>query len=520
VPKQKWRVVVAKLGASQVLHESSVEANNWMSALRAARQAMAERPSVPPGASCSIDAQGIATVLDPSERRKFVLSPLGAAAAEAPATAPAAAPPVAQPAEPAPAPPSSNKKKKFQTVALIPDQPAAPRQAIPVAGPTGSQAAAHSSGMQPPWQRNVAGQAPHEQPAPAASQPTPAQAAPTQPADEPPKKKKRFETVGFMDAFSARREPSAPVAPASVQPPAVQPGSSQAPRRPDSGSLRPRIDLELLLERNDDPTPANPLCYRERAYLMPRGTTVPEAEASARWKLAELQKALEPQPRGKFVNLAVFDHSWQDVPERPPVITLQWRDWRGDVAVDYPAAARESSLPPPSRPQDDRIADVFEALEELPRLHTPADGLDFAVRLLERTIPSEAISACLYDINTDELRFVALAGAGAASMQGRAVPRTGGLFGLAARNENRASVFSDVLVEPAYDPDIDTRPGIVPRNMLLRPITHERQLLGMIQLLNREAATFSIEDVNATNYIAERLAEFLHATRNRRRPLA
>ena len=45
---------------------------------------------------------------------------------------------------------------------------------------------------------------------------------------------------------------------------------------------------------------------------------------------------MEGKPRGKFVNLAVFDHRWKDAPERPPVITLQWRDWRNEVAVDYP----------------------------------------------------------------------------------------------------------------------------------------------------------------------------------------
>jgi hypothetical protein len=279
-------------------------------------------------------------------------------------------------------------------------------------------------------------------------------------------------------------------------------------------SQKPPSDLELLLARDEEPNSDNPLCYRERAYLLPKSTTIPEAEAALRWKLADLQKGLEGRPRGKLVHLAVFDHRWQDVPERPPLIQLEWRDWRGEVAVDYPAAARISSLPPPSRPTDDHLSEVFEALGELTKLHTPAEGLDLAVRLLGRTIPSQAISACLYDINTDELRFVALAGTNSELMQGQAVPRTAGLFGVAARAEHQASVYANVLVEPAFDPEIDSRPGLEAQSMLLRPLAHERQLMGMLQLINRSGAgPFSAQDVSAINYLAERLAEFLHRTR-------
>src|SRR5215831_10623074 len=118
VPTQRWKVLVAKLGASTVLHEGEVDATNWMSALRATRQAMSERPSLPPGASCTVDAQGIATVLDPSSRRKFVLSPVSHAldASQSP-RAPSA---VAQSPAPAPSPAAPKSNKRFETVAFVP----------------------------------------------------------------------------------------------------------------------------------------------------------------------------------------------------------------------------------------------------------------------------------------------------------------------------------------------------------------------------------------------------------------
>jgi hypothetical protein len=401
VPNRKWRVVVAKLGASSVLHEGDVEANNWMSALRAARQAMSERPSVPPGASCSIDADGVATVLDPGSRRKFVLSPLDTAVGSA---APKSAPEPEPPAAVAPAP-AQGKKKKFQTVALIPDELPASAP-LPVTGPTGSAAQNHSASMAavPPTS------GPSDKEPSGAQPPTPEPAQPSE-SQRPGRKKKRFETVGFAAEFSA----PAAAPPVASTPPASGPDAeARRDSTPSQTSQRPRPELELLLGRDDAPSEDNPLSYVERAYLLPKGCTVPDAEAELRWKLAELQKALASRPRGQFINLAVFDHQWNDVPERPPVIVLQWRDWRGEVVADYPAATRFSSMPPPSRPNEDRLAEVFEALEALPRMPTAADGLDFAVRLLERTVPAEAISACLYDINTDELRFVALSGARAA----------------------------------------------------------------------------------------------------------
>ncbi|HMI94006.1 MAG TPA: hypothetical protein VK509_21680, partial [Polyangiales bacterium] len=89
--------------------------------------------------------------------------------------------------------------------------------------------------------------------------------------------------------------------------------------------------------------------------------------------------------------------------------------------------------------------------------------------------------------------------------------------GQAARLEHHASVFKDVFVEPAYDPEIDSRPGLDARTVVLRPIVQEHQLLGMLQLINRTGKLeFSGEDAHLVSYIAERLAEFIHAARRQR----
>jgi hypothetical protein len=321
--------------------------------------------------------------------------------------------------------------------------------------------------------------------------------------------------------------PAAP--PASAKPPAsATPAASAKPSAaPASASMskppaKPPLELELLVERDQEPSEGNPLTYRERAYLLPKDGTVPEAEAALRWKLAELQQRLADVPMGKFANLAVFDHRWSDVPDRPPVVALQWRDWRNEIEVDYPAAhvskdgASGNQASAASQP-DERLTQAFESLHELSAFAAPADGLDFATALLADLVPSEGISGCLYDINTNELRFVSLHGPGAEHVQGTAVPPNAGLLGEALKAEDRAIVFSNAPGHDAFDITIDGRPGLEPREQLYRPVQFEGNLLGMLRLTNRRGGSFSREDAAVVDYVARRLAEFLNETRFQRR---
>ncbi|HMI91264.1 MAG TPA: hypothetical protein VK509_07870, partial [Polyangiales bacterium] len=424
-------MLVTKLGVDSVLYEGDVDATNWMSALRAAREGMAERPSVPPGVSCSIDGQGVATVLDPGSRRRFVLAPNrtpqpNAGGAPPPAQASAPRPEPVIPPNPLPVINSGQDHahqghgKRFETVAFVPEhmvERPVPVAGSPSSGPPPAQPAPVATAVAaavaaPAVAAAVAAPAVAAAVAAPAEQPVAAQAPVPAPAVDPApsRKKKKFETVAFAPVMDG---PAGALDPTPRDQPAVAPDvrvADSGPAAAHSSSMPPgrraNAELELLFERNEEPTEGNPLLYCERAYLLPRGTTVTDAEAALRWKLADMQRELESRRRGKLVNLAVFDHRWTDAPERPPVITLQWRDWRSEVVVDYPAAARHSSAPPssPGGGHDDRLADVFEALGALGRLSSAADALDFAVKLLERTVPCEAVAASLYDINTDELR--------------------------------------------------------------------------------------------------------------------
>jgi GAF domain-containing protein len=312
--------------------------------------------------------------------------------------------------------------------------------------------------------------------------------------------------------------------------PAVQKGATNAPkkrgdtvgyeqmapgRRASSSALR--RELDLLFTRNEEPTPDNPLTYRERAYVIPPGMSVSEAEAKLRFTLADLQEQIKDSGRGRFINLAAFDHRWVDQPERPPLVVLEWRDWRGEPIVDYPAAEHRSQSPRANAEPDDRLASVFEALHELPHMQTPHEAMELGLSVLESTVGAEAMSGCLYDINTDEMRFVAMTGPGAEQRRGTALPLTQGIFSRAARDEHAALVVQDLSEAPDFDPERDGREGLVAENLLFRPVAHEGRLLGMLQLINRSSGYFSAADVHLVSYIADRLAEYLHQARTRAR---
>lgn len=326
--------------------------------------------------------------------------------------------------------------------------------------------------------------------------------------------------------------------------------------------------LVTLGHRDEETSKESPLTYRERSYYWSPPAERSEVERALRAELINLQKALQGRARGQYINLAVFDHAFGDKPERPPVATLQWKDWRGEpvfawldelasaswkapqpgqpVASSYfpdPLApvgssyASVVSAPPtpvvpaaPTRPiatpmraptrrestgeQDLRLTIAFEAVQDLYFLATPADGLDFAVKLLAELVPSEAISGCIYDINTDEFRFVALTGEGANDRRAEAVRSKEGLFGVAAHGGRDNLIVPDVMNEPRFDPAIDGRHGLVARNMAFFVLHKADQLFGMLQLINRDnGQAFRDADVAVASYVANQMTAFLREKR-------
>jgi len=631
-----WKLVVAPLSAQSEAREAVVVAENWLSALRIARKELGEDGGVPPGASCVMAATGEVTIVDMATRRRFVLArttepetraksgehaalmeksppPIAPPSAQTQATAPAPSPrtistrPIAPAAAQAAPPPQANPaqaKPRSSTMAYSPEESAAIRsQLVAATQPEVSQ--------QSPLQ---AAPASPRQASPQVANPwvplTKAEPVPAAPA-------KRSNTVAYSpeDSAAARAQliaaqqaaavpptraqsqATSSVEPSKIAVPAAQPAKNATMAYLQSPFAAGSSTLVAVSRRDEDPSATSPLVYRERCYFSPNTGDRSLVEQALRAELANLRAELDPTRRGVFVSLALFDHYYQGKPQRGPVATLQWKDWRGEPVFAFnteraaavtptragepirtsfmpdahgtnaappatlvgspvaPAPAPAAKAPPARREvvvgarapsaalatpvhsardswpgmssahestgdQDRRLAIAFEAVQDLYFLGSAAEGMDFGVKLLSELVPCHAVTGCIYDINTDELRFLALTGPGAEQRRADAIPASAGLLGAATRSGKDSLVIADVASDPRFDPAADGRIGLLSENMLILPLHHAENLLGALQLTNRAHRNgFSDSDVAVCTYVSAQLSEFLQSKRmHARRP--
>jgi hypothetical protein len=92
----------------------------------------------------------------------------------------------------------------------------------------------------------------------------------------------------------------------------------------------------VLRKRQEEPTEASPITYREVAYIVDPSSSRGSVEALLWASFNSLSRELASRPGQKFVQLAVFDHKFDKRPERPPLGTLAWKDWRGNPVLTFP----------------------------------------------------------------------------------------------------------------------------------------------------------------------------------------
>jgi len=162
---------------------------------------------------------------------------------------------------------------------------------------------------------------------------------------------------------AAQVAPAVAPQPPHVMPPAAMPVpvAIHAPPAP----VPPRADVaasvpsQIIFKREQDPTEAMPLAYREYVYAVPPATTEAMAETLLATQLELVRASLERLPPGKLVNMAVFDVVFQGKPPVPPLLTLAWKDWRGAPVVSYPRRAPAPRSAVPVVPQPPATAPVL-----------------------------------------------------------------------------------------------------------------------------------------------------------------
>jgi GAF domain-containing protein len=129
-------------------------------------------------------------------------------------------------------------------------------------------------------------------------------------------------------------------------------------------------------------------------------------------------------------------------------------------------------------------------------------------------------SIFLYDEETDELVFAAVADEAEQSLLGMRIPSSTGIAGwvLSARTP---LVIDDLQNDPRHARDVAEKTGYVPKGLMAVPLLHDERALGVLQVLDRPSnSRFSLEEMELLGMFATQAAVALDLLASARRARA
>ncbi len=340
----RWFVEISALGVKPGTTTTlCVEAPQWQPALQKAR---ALRGDEGPLGNFSIELlEDGFRAIDPVSRLRYLVkrAPEDAAlTTSAPVDGPA-------PSSKADAPSSKTSPAASKVEAPDPEIPPPPRaramaQTIGFAS-QGAAIMSEAAKMAPA----APAAAPAPAPAAAAPTPAPAAAAVAPVAAGEPRRRKPAQTIAYSSVGSAAvLEAAAKIETARAAPPVV--AAPVAAPRPASPTAAPALpSYTLVNEREDKPSERSPLSYCEHVYAVAPGTSDDDAKRLILDRFESVRQGLEQARPGKLINLAIFDHVFQGRPQRRPLVTLSWKDWKNEPPeLQFPARDGVSMPPPPA----------------------------------------------------------------------------------------------------------------------------------------------------------------------------
>ena len=161
---------------------------------------------------------------------------------------------------------------------------------------------------------------------------------------------------------------------------------------------------------------------------------------------------------------------------------------------------------------EELFAQVFEEMAEIEFAgDTLEAGLQFALELAVKRIPSEAGWLLLADMNRRDLYFATATGPKAERVIDYRLPMGKGIAGFCAVNGVSLSL-SDVEKDPRFQSSISRSVGYKINSVACAPVQKDGRVFGAMQIMNhRERSEYTPSELDVLNYIARRTAEFLAA---------
>ncbi len=133
---------------------------------------------------------------------------------------------------------------------------------------------------------------------------------------------------------------------------------------------------------------------------------------------------------------------------------------------------------------------------------------------------AKASSIFLFDEETDELVFAAVASEDEQGLVGRRMPSSQGVAGWVLSSRTPL-VLEDVQNDPRHARDVAEQTGYVPKGLMAVPLLHGDDVLGVLQVLDRpERSTFSLAEMELLGLFATQAAAALQILRGVRRARA
>jgi GAF domain-containing protein len=136
---------------------------------------------------------------------------------------------------------------------------------------------------------------------------------------------------------------------------------------------------------------------------------------------------------------------------------------------------------------------------------------------------ARASSIFLFDEQTDELVFEAVAGVGEGELVGRRFPSGTGIAGWVLVSR-QPIVLEDVAADPRFARELAESTGCMPKGLMAVPVLSEERALGVLEVLDRPARPgFSLREMELLGLFAAQAAialDLLHRARRARKVLA
>ena len=132
--------------------------------------------------------------------------------------------------------------------------------------------------------------------------------------------------------------------------------------------------------------------------------------------------------------------------------------------------------------------------------------LQSIVEVARSIFGARASSVFLFDEDSDELVFEAVAGEGADELIGRRFPSSTGIAGWVLVTR-QPLVVEELADDPRFSRETAESTGFVPKGLMAVPLLHEDRALGVLEVLDRpQQAAFSLQEMELLGKFANEAA--------------